>query len=218
MIQNSYGIGCDHSNTLCNLLQPCGANGTCINNNTHPHGYICKYSVNHICKSNPCLHGGTLFIHFYTKVKRKSFLIYLGNCSATNGRNFNCTCPFGWYGKHCEIIDDHCQSFPCQNNAVCQPLPGSYECKCLHDSYSGRNCEIVGIKIKTLRFVSKSFATVAIAILVCTGSFIVIMDILKYGFAIDPVEPERRRLRQQRLAKRRKPIIQRFVYVNAPAV
>jgi hypothetical protein len=46
--------------------------------------------------------------------------------------------------------------------------------------------------------------------------FVIIMDILKYCFGIDPVSEERERIRRKKRAKRRKPIIQRFVYVNTP--
>jgi hypothetical protein len=42
--------------------------------------------------------------------------------------------------------------------------------------------------------------------------FVIIMDILKYSFGIDPVHEGRERVRQEK----RKPVIQRFIYVNAP--
>ena len=42
--------------------------------------------------------------------------------------------------------------------------------------------------------------------------FIVIMDILKYCFGIDPTREE---LERYRRAKKRKPVVQRFIYVNA---
>ncbi len=45
--------------------------------------------------------------------------------------------------------------------------------------------------------------------------FIVIMDILKYCFGIDLGHEERQRIRQKKQVNRRKPVIQRFVYVNA---
>ncbi len=48
--------------------------------------------------------------------------------------------------------------------------------------------------------------------------FVVIMDILKYCFGIDPICEERERIRRKKQAKKRKrPIIQRFIYVNAPS-
>ena len=52
--------------------------------------------------------------------------------------------------------------------------------------------------------------------MVSVALFIVTMDILKYCFGIDPVHEERERLRREKRVKKRKPVIQRFVYVNAP--
>jgi hypothetical protein len=51
--------------------------------------------------------------------------------------------------------------------------------------------------------------------MISVAMFIVIMDVLKYCFGIDPVDKERERIRRQKQAKKRKPVIQRFVYVNA---
>ena len=51
--------------------------------------------------------------------------------------------------------------------------------------------------------------------------FIVVMDVLKYGFGIDPVRRLDRRVRRRRLAretKRRAPSMIRFIYVNPPPV
>ncbi len=60
-------------------------------------------------------------------------------------------------------------------------------------------------------------ASIAILVMVSAVTFIIIMDILKYYFGIDPVERERERIRRAKRAKKHKPVIQRFVYVNAPA-
>ena len=35
---------------------------------------------------------------------------------------------------------DECAASPCQNDALCQNLPGSYQCKCKF-GYTGRNCQ-----------------------------------------------------------------------------
>lgn len=62
--------------------------------------------------------------------------------------------------------------------------------------------------------VSKSFAYIGIVAMVSVVIFIVVMDILKYCFGIDPVREERERLRRERQIKRHTPVIQRFIYVN----
>jgi len=49
--------------------------------------------------------------------------------------------------------------------------------------------------LKQKELLSKSFAIIAIVALSCVVGFVIIMDILKYVFNIDPVDRERRRLR-----------------------
>ena len=123
-------------------------------------------------------------------------------------------------GTHCETKINYCDNVRCQNNGVCRPLVRGYKCECLGDSFSGQHCEIVATRIKIYQIASKSFAYIAIIALLSVAMFIVIMDILKYCFGIGPVREERERLRQRRnqQIKKRKPVIQRFVYVNAPVV
>jgi hypothetical protein len=64
--------------------------------------------------------------------------------------------------------------------------------------------------------VSKSFSFIAILALIIVAAFIVIMDILKYCFGIDPVHEERERIWRKKKVVKRKPVIQKFVYVHAP--
>jgi hypothetical protein len=66
--------------------------------------------------------------------------------------------------------------------------------------------------------VSKSFGYIAILCLISVISFFVIMDILKYCFGIDPLKEELEKIRKAKIAKKAKrpPVIQRFIYVNAP--
>ena len=104
----------------------------------------------------------------------------------------------------------------CENQGVCRSLSDNYTCECVNDNYSGDHCEIIATKIKIYKIVSKSFAYIAIIAMVIVVMFVIIMDILKYCFGIDPVSEERERIRRQKLAKKRKPVIQRFIYVNAP--
>lgn len=106
------------------------------------------------------------------------------------------------------------------NNAVCRPLFLNYSCECLTSSYSGRHCEIVSTGLVIRRTVSKSCGYIAIIFLVVVVSFIVFMDILKYGFGIDPVKDELERIRRAkavRRQRRRPPVIERFTYVNEPS-
>ena len=57
--------------------------------------------------------------------------------------------------------------------------------------------------MKIREILSKSFASIAIAVIVTTCTLVVIMDILKYAFHIDPVEYERESYRKRREERRR---------------
>ncbi len=139
---------------------------------------------------------------------------------ALKNKTFFCECEEGWKGTRCETKINYCDNIKCENNGICHPLVRGYKCECLGDSFSGQHCEIVAAKIQIYQIASKSFAYIAIIALLSVAMFIVIMDILKYCFGIDPVHDERERLRRRRYqqVKKRKPVIQRFVYVNAPLV
>ena len=94
-------------------------------------------------------------------------------------------------------------------------MVGNYTCHCLSGSYSGRHCEVAATRVIILKIVSKSFAYIAIIAMAVVAMFVIVMDILKYCFGIDPVEEERERIRREKRPKKRKPVIQRFTYVNA---
>ena len=72
-------------------------------------------------------------------------------------------------------------------------------------------------RLVILQIVSTTCAYVAIIAMSAVATFVVVMDILKYCFGIDPVEGEREKLRQEKRVKKRKPVIERFAYVNAPS-
>ena len=106
-----------------------------------------------------------------------------------------------------------CYNITCQNRGVCQPSLLNYSCECLY-GYVGQYCETETTTLIIYQIVATSFAYVAIIAMSAVATFVVVMDILKYCFGIDPVERERERMRRERRAKKRKPVIQRFVYIN----
>jgi hypothetical protein len=144
-------------------------------------------------------------------------LFIVGTCNEI----FGCVCDDGWQGIHCESMINYCDfdNVTCENKGVCRPLLLNYTCECVGNNfYSGRHCEIKSRKIIIFNIVSKSFAYIAIIALIVVAMFVIIMDILKYCFGIDPVHHERERYRREKRAKKRKrPVIQRFIYVNAPS-
>jgi hypothetical protein len=91
-----------------------------------------------------------------------------------------------------------------------------YKCECLSRRYSDRHCEITAKRIIIYKIVGKSFAYIAVIAMSCVAMFVIIMDILKYCFGIDQAREDLERIRRVKQAKKRKPVIQRFVYVNAP--
>ena len=65
--------------------------------------------------------------------------------------------------------------------------------------------------------ISKSCAYIGILTALILIAFIVLMDVLKYIFGIDPVRDEQERIRREKRAKKAKrPIITRYTYVHAP--
>ena len=194
------GRNCNISSNPCDLLKPCKNNGTCENRNE---SYFCNCSKgfdgsecdidNRRCKPTTCWNQGT--------------------CNETTGE---CSCEHGWTGEFCEKRIDYCANVTCENNAPCRSSFLNFTCECLTENYSGQYCEIVSTKLATLQFVSKSFGYIAILFLLLVIGFIVLMDVLKYGFGLDPTKHELERIRREKARKRKqhRPVIQRFHYVN----
>jgi hypothetical protein len=224
--QTEIGVDCNITTNLCEMQKPCQNNGNCSNNNTAHYGYICSCPSGfngtrceldiRPCKPNTCWNNGNLY--FLDINKYQNLFIYSGICNETSNTTFNCSCQPGWMGLHCQTKINYCEQVKCLNKGVCRPLLLNFTCECLGTSYSGRYCEITSRQTFIYQVISKSFGYLAILILVCTASFIVVMDILKYCFGIDPTKHELEKYRRRKMAKRMKhrPVIQRFVYVNQP--
>jgi hypothetical protein len=92
-----------------------------------------------------------------------------------------------------------CENITCENNGICISSYLSWTCECLDSSYySGTYCQYESSALVTKQILSKSFAIVAIISLCCVVGFVIIMDILKYVFKIDPVDRERYRLKMEK--------------------
>ncbi|CAF1673711.1 unnamed protein product, partial [Adineta ricciae] len=187
------GKHCNISNDLCEMMKPCKNNINCKNTDATDKGYVC------ICP--PSSTG----VHCEEDLRPCASYICLNN-GKCDDESVRCRCPNGWKGDHCESMINHCEmnKTTCSNNGVCRPLLGNYTCECFGTSYSGRHCEIVAVKIRVFKILSKSLAFVAILIIGSFILFIVIMDILKYCFGIDVTRDELERYRREKRARKRR--------------
>ena len=138
-----------------------------------------------------------------------------GRCSETSISTFYCTCPSNWQGIRCETPVSHCENVVCLNQGVCRSSASTYTCQCLSASYSGRYCELKANRLSLHRTLAKSIGFAGICSLIILALFVTIMDLLKYGFGIDPVGDDLKRM-QIRKKKAREPIAIRFLYVHVP--
>ncbi|CAF1507983.1 unnamed protein product, partial [Adineta steineri] len=138
------------------------------------------------------------------------------SCSDMSNGGFICECQDGWEGIHCETMMNYCENVTCENGGICQGLFGDYNCECLSASYSGRHCEITTKTLVARKVISKSVGYIGLLCITGLVSFIIILDILKYGFHIDPIRAERKRMRQKKDQKRRRmpTVVVRFQYID----
>ena len=130
-------------------------------------------------------------------------MIIVGICSSTTNATWSCQCSIGWQGNHCEIQINYCENVQCLNGGVCRHLYLGYKCECLDQSYSGEHCEIVPSRILHYQRLSTSFASIAIIAMITVFIFIITMDVLKYGFGIDPIKKEIQRTYQRKKKTKR---------------
>ncbi|CAF1163194.1 unnamed protein product [Rotaria sordida] len=125
-----------------------------------------------------------------------------GTVSLNNKTTFKCICKPGYNGPQCELISDMCINIKCENKGVCISSHLSWRCHCLDSSlYSGKYCEKISTSLIIKQILSKSFASVAIVAIIAVFLFVIIMDILKYVFKIDPVDRERRLMKLKQKKK-----------------
>ncbi len=140
----------------------------------------------------------------------------VGVCNETSNTTFVCLCLSGWEGIYCTTQINYCKNAACKNQGVCRFSYMNYTCECLGNSYTGRHCEIIASQTVIYKTISKSFAYVAITAMASVVMFVIIMDIMKYGFGIDVAYQELKRIRRKIPIKkeRQKPVIIRFIYVD----
>ncbi|CAF1414561.1 unnamed protein product [Didymodactylos carnosus] len=198
------GPYCNVSSDACAMSQPCQNAATCYPNNTLPLryvctcvngyvGYDCQYDIR-ACKENTCWHNGTCL-----EVNK--------TISVNSTNNFHCECVEGYDGVHCELEVDDCSNVTCQNHGFCVSTLNSWHCICLDTNYyNGVYCQYKSQSLIIKEWVAKSFAIVAIGSIIAVCLFVIIMDVMKYVFKIDPVyENEKLRKARYRRDHPRKP-------------
>ena len=133
-------------------------------------------------------------------------------------QSFLCLCVYGWRGAHCESLLNLCRNVQCLNGGVCRPSFLNYTCDCLGQSYFGRYCEITSWYIILRQRLSKSFAYIAIIAMVTVAVLVVTMDVLKYGFGIDPAKEELDKMQKKKKKKakgKRTIMVIRYLYVHS---
>ena len=202
LVANTIGWYCNVPSTACDTLRPCQNQGNCTNTNATSSSYVC---------SCPTDFGGAS-CQFDHRPCRADTCWNNGTCTQTSQTTARCVCVLGWRGLRCETLVDYCANVTCQNNGVCRGSLLNYKCECLGETFSGRHCEIKSSATVVHQAVARSFAFIAIIVLGATVGFIVLLDVLKYVFGVDPVGEERRKLVDKKL--RQPAIAVRFVYVN----
>ncbi|XP_037087468.1 protein jagged-2-like [Pollicipes pollicipes] len=84
-------------------------------------GILCEQDLNYCGTHEPCVNGGT--------------------CENTRPDEYRCTCPEGFSGDNCQVVDNPCATGPCQHGGTCIDMSGDFQCSC-PSGWSGERCQI----------------------------------------------------------------------------
>ncbi|XP_059481287.1 protein jagged-1b isoform X2 [Neocloeon triangulifer] len=83
-------------------------------------GILCDQDLNYCGTHAPCHNGGT--------------------CNNIAPNKYQCSCPEGFSGIDCEIVENPCAVAPCKNKGVCSEANGHFNCTCA-PGWTGHTCE-----------------------------------------------------------------------------
>ncbi|CAF4200017.1 unnamed protein product, partial [Adineta steineri] len=170
-------------------------------------------SISSIFVPNPCFNSTNIGINCDISSTPCSLLGPCENdgiciCNKTSNTKFIFICTLGYEGRRWERRINYCSNINCHHHGICRLSLTDYVCHCFNGRY-GQNCELITKEKNIYQIISKSIAYVAIIGIVSEVSFVIIMDILKYGFGIDPTRKTIKYIRKQKSFQNRKRIIQR---------
>ena len=119
-----------------------------------------------------------------------------------NPMEFTCKCMQNFEGFFCEnnVI---CDNVTCENGGYCTADYFDFKCECT-TYFSGRYCEIKAADLTVLENVSTSISAVGLVALVLWVLFLIVMDLSKFLFKIEPkdLSKQRKELKKNKLLKR----------------
>ncbi|CAF3583619.1 unnamed protein product [Didymodactylos carnosus] len=165
---------------VCLQQNPCLNSGTCISlipdYNSPDDGSISQSgNVGYTCKC-PKLTSGE---HCELMQYPFGYCLNGGDSSHPNDENITCICPSGFTGVHCEININNCESITCSSHGMCEDSINSYRCVC-YKGYDGPNCENINFERVVIELTTKSFAIVAILLIVSIAGLVIASDIHTY--------------------------------------
>ncbi|CAF3699066.1 unnamed protein product [Rotaria socialis] len=96
-----------------------------------------------------------------------------------NKKSEQCLCPEGFQGDFCEDNIDDCTNIKCSHHGICKDDMNSYKCLCF-DGYYGNQCEERSVQTVLFQIATKSFAIVAILLIVSIACLAIACDIHTY--------------------------------------
>ena len=218
-------VYCNISAALCDILQPCQNDGTCNNTNTTSLGFvcICPAGINGAlcdlddrpCQTHTCWNNGECAFSSSSLKCRYPFLL---EARAMSQEIRHSPVDVRWSGRETSVRGKWtiARMSPVRTRVFADRWWAIIHANALVIVIRVVRCEITSRRTFLYQVAAKSLAYIGILSLTIVAVFIVTMDLLKYGFGIDPVREEREQLREQKARRRRRhvPVIQRFVYVN----